>query len=201
MFEFADTLSEQENLEDLETPLINIKQEECGDLGLVANESSACIKNLQLNLEPEFSVDDMIKSVNQSSEVTLQVLNKTMSGNMPVTPSTQTTQPLVTSDQLNISPLNSSPLSVKPESILDANIKCSSKSCILGHSNSKLVTKETKVYVHSVILAAKSEFFKLLLSTSGMKETKEKDVRIEVMCLVKFCGISFLQTIMQKSVF
>ena len=44
----------------------------------------------------------------------------------------------------------------------------------------KHTIKETKVFVHSVILAAKSNFFRCLLSTSGMRETKEKEVKIEV---------------------
>lgn len=44
----------------------------------------------------------------------------------------------------------------------------------------KHVLKETSVFVHSVILAAKSEFFKCLFSTSGMKETKEQKVKVEV---------------------
>ena len=42
------------------------------------------------------------------------------------------------------------------------------------------VLKETRVYVHSIILAAKSEFFKCLFSTSGMKETHQQEVKLEV---------------------
>lgn len=44
----------------------------------------------------------------------------------------------------------------------------------------KRFLKETTVYVHSVILAAKSEYFTCLFSTSGMKETKQQTVRVEV---------------------
>lgn len=44
----------------------------------------------------------------------------------------------------------------------------------------KRVLKETTVYVHSVILAAKSDYFACLFSTSGMKETKQQKVKVEV---------------------
>jgi len=40
--------------------------------------------------------------------------------------------------------------------------------------------RETKVYVHSILLAAKSNFFKCLFSTSGMRETNQHEVKIEV---------------------
>ena len=36
------------------------------------------------------------------------------------------------------------------------------------------------MYVHSVILAAKSDYFACLFSTSGMKETKQQKVKVEV---------------------
>ena len=42
------------------------------------------------------------------------------------------------------------------------------------------VLRETRVFVHSIILAAKSEFFKCLFSTSGMKETSQQEVKLEV---------------------
>jgi len=42
------------------------------------------------------------------------------------------------------------------------------------------VLRETRVFVHSIILAAKSEFFKCLFSTSGMKETNQQEVKLEV---------------------
>ena len=42
------------------------------------------------------------------------------------------------------------------------------------------VLRETRVYVHSIILAAKSEFFRCLFSTSGMKETNQQEVKLEV---------------------
>ncbi|XP_047130287.1 uncharacterized protein LOC105848048 isoform X1 [Hydra vulgaris] len=181
IFEFTDTLSEQENLEEQDAPLITIKQEECTEIGSVVLTNAASpfvVKNLELNIEPEFSVDDMIKSVNQSSEVTLQVLHKTMSGDMPLASGLQTPK------QVNLFASRSSPCyvhsSVKTELIHDSNTECSLKPSKIEQPKSKRIIKETKVYVHSVILAAKSEFFKLLLSTSGMKETKEKDVRIEV---------------------
>ncbi|XP_065652972.1 uncharacterized protein LOC136080284 [Hydra vulgaris] len=184
LFEFTDTLSEQENLEEQDAPLVTIKQEECTEIGSVVPNNAASpfiVKNLELNIEPEFSVDDMIKSVNQSSEVTLQVLHKTMSGDMPLASGLQTPK------QVNLFASRSSPCyvhsSVKTELIHDSNTECLLKPSKIEQPKSKRIIKETKVYVHSVILAAKSEFFKLLLSTSGMKETKEKDVRIEfLMC-------------------
>ena len=40
--------------------------------------------------------------------------------------------------------------------------------------------QETTVFVHSVILAAKSDYFACLFSTSGMKETKQQKVKVEV---------------------
>ena len=42
------------------------------------------------------------------------------------------------------------------------------------------VLRESRVYVHSIILAAKSEFFKCLFSTSGMKEINQQEVKLEV---------------------
>jgi len=63
---------------------------------------------------------------------------------------------------------NSSSPSITPTRLIDNN----------AVENQAL--KATKVYVHSVILAAKSQFFKCLFATSGMKETKEKEVKLEI---------------------
>lgn len=48
-----------------------------------------------------------------------------------------------------------------------------------GNVIEKNIIKSTKVHVHSVILAAKSSFFNCLFS-SGMRETNEKEIKVQV---------------------
>ena len=92
------------------------------------------------------------------------------------TPSTSSKQAVI----INESPSDRLPGSFHPMHILFDNRE-GSRNVLAGEDIiEKHVLKETTVYVHSVILAAKSEFFKCLFATSGMKETKEQKVKVEV---------------------
>ena len=42
------------------------------------------------------------------------------------------------------------------------------------------IMSETKLHVHSLLLSHHSQFFRSLFSTSGMKETREKEVKVQV---------------------
>ena len=162
---------------------VDISEEGASNLEveLVGNASSVQPPVLMLSLQEKVKQDVQERpSCSRAPEVQLSLKssNATDSPNVNVTPKEELEQ--LPSCSVQITPQqpshNKMAVASTPSPVVANTLKMTLGSEVVE----KRAIKERKVFVHSVILAAKSEFFKCLFATSGMRETKEKEIKIEI---------------------